>query len=92
MHVTEGVSFIHTRLWGRENLAHLSVEDPIEVFVALVGSSGAALNGTEKLGMPVNTLVGALGGFISLTIFDLGLFVGCGLVVLGQDRLDSVLP
>lgn len=71
---------------------HFGVDNPVEVFVAFVRASGPALDRAEQPGTPVNALIGALSGFISLAVLDLGLFIGCGFMVLSQDRLDSVFP
>lgn len=70
----------------------MGVNNPVKVFIAFVGSSGASLDGAEQPRMPVNSLVGTFSGFISLAIFNLGFFVGCGFVILGQNRLNCVFP
>lgn len=74
------------------NDLHLSVDDPVEVFLPFISATGTALNGTEQPGFPVDAFVCALGGFFPLAIFDLGLFICGGFVVPGNDCVDSILP
>ena len=70
----------------------MGVDNPVEVFVAFVWSSRAALDGAEESGTPVDSFVGALRGFVSLAVFEFGLFVCCGFVVPGEDCLHCVVP
>jgi hypothetical protein len=46
----------------------------------------------EQPGPPLNTFVDTLGGLVSLAIFNLGLFIRRGCVVLREDRLDRGFP
>lgn len=70
----------------------MSVDNPVEIFLSLFRATGSTLNCAEKPRLPVNTLIGALGGLLALTILDLGLFIRSGAMVRGYDGLDGLVP
>lgn len=70
----------------------MGVDDPIQVFVAFVCPAGAALDGAEEAGAPVDSFVGTLGGLVALAVFYLRLFICCGFVVAAQNCLHCVVP
>lgn len=59
---------------------HLCVDDPVKILLAFVGATRASLNPTEEFRMPFHSVIGPLGCFFSLAIFDLRLFI-CGHLV-----------
>ena len=71
---------------------HLRVDDPVKVFLALVLSTRSTLHSTEQTGLPVHTLICALGSLISLSVLDLGLLVCRSFVIPGDDSLDCIVP
>jgi hypothetical protein len=84
------VSYSHLAFEG--SLLHLSVDDPVEVFFALIWPTWSALDGTEKSRTPFDSFIGAFRGLVSLAVFDLGLFVRCSFMVPGQKRLNRLVP
>lgn len=71
---------------------HLSVDDPVEVFLPFIRATRTTFNGTKQTGFPVDAFVCTFGGFLPLAIFDLGLLICGGFVVPGDDCVDGILP
>jgi hypothetical protein len=71
---------------------HFGIDDPIQVFLAFVLATRTAVYSTEQSGPPLNTFINTLGSLISLAIFNLGLLIRRGYVVLREDRLDRGFP
>lgn len=71
---------------------HLGIDNPIKVLLAFIRAIRPTMNWAEEPGSPFDTLVGALGGFVSLAVLDLGLFVRGGFMVSGFDGLYRPEP
>lgn len=70
----------------------MSVDNPIEILLSFIRAIGSTLDWTEEPRLPFNTVLSTLGGLLSLTILDLGLFIRSSDMVRGYDGLDRVLP
>jgi hypothetical protein len=70
----------------------MSVDNPVEILLSFIRAIGSALNWAEEPRFPINTLIGALSGLLSLTILDLSLFVRSSDMVRGYNGLDGALP
>lgn len=70
----------------------MSIDDPVEVFLSFVRAARTTLDGTEQPGLPVDAIVGTSRRLISLTVFNLGLFIRGGGVVRRDDSFDRFLP
>ena len=65
---------------------HVRVEDPVEIFFSLFRPTGSATHSPEEPWMPLDGFFLPFRGFVSLHVFDLGLLVGCQLVIAVFDR------
>lgn len=68
-------------------IQHLRVDDPLEVFLALLRAARTAPDSPEQPGVPFYTVVGPGGRLFALPVFDLGLLL-CGQFVISL--LDSL--
>lgn len=71
---------------------HFGIDDPVQILFTFILPTWPSLCNPEQARPPFDTFVGALGSLISLAIFNLGLLVRRGCVVLRDDRLDRGLP
>lgn len=70
----------------------MRIDDPVQVFLALVRAVGPTLHPAEESGVPFDTFVDPLGRLLPLTVLDLGLLIRGRLVVPGDNGLDSAVP
>lgn len=61
--------------------SHVSVNDPLKLFLALFRTTRAALDGPEKPRLPFNTFASSCLALLALSIFNLGLLVRRKLMV-----------
>jgi hypothetical protein len=76
----------------RRGSLHFSVDDPVQILLALLRASGPAAHGSEQARAPFEVILGAFGGFFALLVFDLGLFGCCGFVVARVQALHCAVP
>lgn len=70
----------------------MGIDNPVKIFLSFIRATRPTLDCAEQPGLPIDALISALRGFVSLTVFDLGLFICGGCVVRRDDSLDCALP
>lgn len=55
--------------------AHFCVDDPFKVFFAFFPAAGASFHSAKQSRAPLHAFASSLGGFLSLSVLDSGLFI-----------------
>jgi hypothetical protein len=72
--------------------SQLSVDDPFQILLAFIKSTGTCMHSSEQLWVPVYTLTVAFCRLFTLSFLDLGLCVGGYILVLSLHSFSHIVP